>query len=345
MPIVEVGAEWCFFAVSLGTGMLVKFRRLGGVVLDNQFESAVATVSADFYIDLVTALWLGFTGACIGSFLNVVAYRLPLGMSVVWKPSHCPKCGHPIRARDNVPVLGWLILRGKCRDCGAAIAPRYAIVEAILACVFFVLAYVELFRGGENLPGGPITGFTGAMDLVWNPSWAVIGVYAYHCLAVTILLAIALIDRDGHRAPWRLIACGIVAGLLPPFLAKYLWQDSLVLNPFWFPQPASINSYLIEVLVQIVIAVAWARIIAVPARLESNRVFNLAVALSIAGLFLGVSGIYRVVFFAMFLFVHAIIALTSTKKDQGTRPPTDAVWLALVVLLIAWPMIASEMDL
>ena len=324
--------------------MLVQLNRAEGDVLDNQLESAIATVSTDFYIDLVTALWLGFTGACIGSFLNVVAYRLPLGMSVVWKPSHCPMCGHPIRARDNVPVLGWLLLGGKCRDCGAPIASRYAIVEAILCIFFFVLAYVELFRGGENLPGGPITGFTGAMNLVWNPNWPVISVYLYHCLAVTILLAIALVDRDGHRAPWRLIACGIIAGLVPPFLAEFVWQDSLLLNPFLFPQPANIESYLLQVAVQVLLAVVWSKIIAVPARLAPSRVFNLAAALSIAGLFLGVSGTYRVIFFAAFLFVHAIITLTSTKKDQRTCPPTDAVWLALVFVLIAWQYFYVALD-
>jgi leader peptidase (prepilin peptidase)/N-methyltransferase len=75
-------------------------------------------------LDLVTALWLGLVGACVGSFLNVVAYRMPRGMSVVWKPSHCPRCGHAIRARDNVPVLGWLLLGGRCRDCREPISPR-----------------------------------------------------------------------------------------------------------------------------------------------------------------------------------------------------------------------------
>jgi prepilin signal peptidase PulO-like enzyme (type II secretory pathway) len=301
-------------------------------------------LSADFYIDLVTALWLGFTGACIGSFLNVVAYRLPLGMSVVWKPSHCPKCGHPIRARDNIPILGWIMLGGKCRDCGAPIAPRYAIVEAILGSVFFVLAYVELFRGGENLPGGPVAGFTGASDLVWNPDWAVIGVYLYHCFAVTILLAIALVDRDGHRAPWKLIACGIVAGLAPPFLAEFVWQDSLLLNPFLFPQPANIGNYLLQVVAQVLFAIVWSKIIAIPARMLPNRVFNLATALSIAGLSLGVSQNYRLVFFVVFLFVLAIRVLTKAKDNQATRPPTDAVWLALVILLIVWQFFSFSLD-
>ena len=87
-------------------------------------------------LDFVTALWLGFIGACIGSFLNVVAYRMPLGLSVVWKPSHCPKCGHDIRPRDNLPVLGWILLRGRCRDCGEPIAePRLNAIPWTRVCI------------------------------------------------------------------------------------------------------------------------------------------------------------------------------------------------------------------
>ncbi len=153
-------------------------------------------MTANFAIDLVTALWLGFVGACIGSFLNVVAYRMPRGISIVWKPSHCPQCGHPIRARDNVPVLSWLVLRGRCRDCGEPISPRYAIVEAVMGATFFVLAYVELFSGGANLPGGPLTELTGAASVVWNPQWEIIGAYASHCLLFSLLTA----DSSGDIA-------------------------------------------------------------------------------------------------------------------------------------------------
>lgn len=168
-------------------------------------------MSAEFAIDLLTALWLGFIGACIGSFLNVVAYRLPRGMSVVWKPSHCPHCSHPIRARDNVPVLGWLLLSGKCRDCGGPISPRYAIVEAVMGAAFFVLAYVELFSGGANLPGGPITELFGAVEIVWNPQWEVIGVYLSHCLLLSLLMCVVLCNRDGEALPKSLVVFGFVA--------------------------------------------------------------------------------------------------------------------------------------
>lgn len=86
-------------------------------------------------------------GALIGSFLNVVIYRLPAGESLVSPGSHCPSCGAAVRARDNVPVLSWLLLRGRCRDCGAAISPRYPAVEALTAAAF---AAVVATRGFDN---------------------------------------------------------------------------------------------------------------------------------------------------------------------------------------------------
>ncbi len=198
--------------------MPVKFIRIGCDVTDKGLNAG-GTVSADFYIDLVTALWLGFLGACIGSFLNVVAYRLPQGMSVVWKPSHCPKCNHPIRARDNVPVLGWLWLRGKCRDCGAPIAPRYAIVEAIMGLVFFVLAYAELFRGGASLFGGTLTNLRGAMDIVWNPQWLVIGQYAYHGLLASFFMTLVLLRLDKNISVKQFLCWSAVILFLWPWPA------------------------------------------------------------------------------------------------------------------------------
>lgn len=176
-------------------------------------------VNTDFTIDLITALWLGFMGACVGSFLNVVAYRVPLGMSVVWKPSHCPHCNHPIRARDNVPVLGWLMLRGRCRDCGAPISPRYAIVEAIMGIVFFLLAYLELFRGGATLFGEPLTDLRGAMDIVWMPKWRVIGQYVYHALLASILMTLILLHLDGNITRGKLMIWSVVLLTLYPLPA------------------------------------------------------------------------------------------------------------------------------
>jgi leader peptidase (prepilin peptidase)/N-methyltransferase len=79
-------------------------------------------------------------GLAIGSFLNVVIWRVPRGQSVASPPSACPACNHEIRPRDNVPVVSWLLLRGKCRDCGEPISARYPLVEALTSVMFVIMA-------------------------------------------------------------------------------------------------------------------------------------------------------------------------------------------------------------
>ena len=91
----------------------------------------------------MTALLAGLCavlGLLVGSFLNVVVWRVPRGESVVSPPSACTACAAPVRPRDNVPVVGWLLLRGRCRDCAAPVAARYPLVEAGTAVLFAVLA-------------------------------------------------------------------------------------------------------------------------------------------------------------------------------------------------------------
>ncbi|HTW42486.1 MAG TPA: prepilin peptidase [Solirubrobacteraceae bacterium] len=85
----------------------------------------------------------GVLGAVFGSFLNVVAYRLPRHESIVKPASHCTRCGTPVKPYDNIPILSWLLLRGHCRSCGAPISPRYPLVEALTAalCVGVVLVH------------------------------------------------------------------------------------------------------------------------------------------------------------------------------------------------------------
>lgn len=77
-------------------------------------------------------------GLCVGSFLNVVIYRLPNGMSIVKPPSHCPKCGHKLKWYDNIPVLSYIILGGRCRECGEHISFRYTIVELLNAALWIL---------------------------------------------------------------------------------------------------------------------------------------------------------------------------------------------------------------
>ncbi len=115
----------------------------------------------------------GLLGLAVGSFLNVVVWRVPRGESVVSPPSACPKCGTAIRNRDNIPVLGWLLLKGKCRDCSEPISSRYPLVEAGTAALFVVMA--ARFGVDPVLP-------------------------AYLYLAA-VGIALALIDLDVQRLP------------------------------------------------------------------------------------------------------------------------------------------------
>jgi leader peptidase (prepilin peptidase) / N-methyltransferase len=87
----------------------------------------------------VTLTSLAVLGLLVGSFLNVVIHRVPRGLSLVRPGSACPACSHPIRAFDNVPVVSWLVLRGRCRDCHQPISPRYPAVELITAALFVLV--------------------------------------------------------------------------------------------------------------------------------------------------------------------------------------------------------------
>ncbi|MEI2717747.1 MAG: prepilin peptidase [Candidatus Nanopelagicales bacterium] len=92
-------------------------------------------------------------GLVIGSFLNVVIWRVPRGESIVTPGSGCPSCGHEIRAYDNIPLLSWLILRGRCRDCGEPISPRYPIVELTTGLLFVLMTWnFGLNLGTARLP-------------------------------------------------------------------------------------------------------------------------------------------------------------------------------------------------
>ena len=97
-------------------------------------------------------VWLGAFawGAAWGSFFNVAIYRWPRGMSVVRPPSHCPGCGAPIRAWNNVPIFGWLFLRGKASCCGSTISPRYPLVELLTAVLAVAIAELWIVRAAPG---------------------------------------------------------------------------------------------------------------------------------------------------------------------------------------------------
>jgi leader peptidase (prepilin peptidase) / N-methyltransferase len=158
----------------------------------------------------IVAAWFVFLGGAVGSFLNVVVYRLPAGMSIVLPGSHCPRCRHAIRPYDNVPVLAWFWLRGRCRDCREPISFRYPLVEAATAGMFLLLLVVEVFHNGHNLPV--------RAPLAPQPPANFRSICAIHLGLLCTLLAAALISFDGKRPPRSLFRPMLLAGLVaPPF--------------------------------------------------------------------------------------------------------------------------------
>jgi leader peptidase (prepilin peptidase)/N-methyltransferase len=167
---------------------------------------------------VATHLYFFALGATIGSFLNVVVYRMPRGLGIVRPGSRCPRCLTSIRGRDNVPVLSWLWLRGRCRACGCPISPRYLLVELGTGLVFWGLLMVEVVSGGRNLPLRQPAFHRGVVWTVWSLDWGLLGIYAYHCLLVCLLVCLGLIRWDRMQAPRRLLAIGLAAGLALPLV-------------------------------------------------------------------------------------------------------------------------------
>jgi leader peptidase (prepilin peptidase)/N-methyltransferase len=289
-------------------------------------------------LDFVTAIWLGFIGACIGSFLNVVAYRMPRGMSVVWKPSHCPQCGHAIRPRDNVPVLGWLLLRGRCRDCGEPISPRYAIVEAVMAAAFFALAYAELFSGGANLPGGPFVEAASYWETVWNPDWVVIRLFAYHALLLSVLMATALIDQDRERVPWSLPIVAIVIAAVCSWQWRHLYVERT---------PGLLRVAELKAPVDALVGLAWGAspwIIAIGAAgLRGKKelppsLTALAWASGVVGAYLGVRPAVRI---AVLWIVAYLISRLLTVPAGKRVTPLASLWFAVFTHIVLWKQLAA----
>lgn len=141
-------------------------------------------------------------GACVGSFLNVCIHRIPRDRSIVRPQSHCPKCQTPIAWHDNIPILSYLLLRGKCRNCHAGISPRYAAVEALTAFLFLALW----------------------LEYGWSPLTPV-----YMLVAGGLILA-TFVDMEHMIIPDRVSIGGMLAGLVFSGLFPALHGETHVLS-------------------------------------------------------------------------------------------------------------------
>jgi leader peptidase (prepilin peptidase) / N-methyltransferase len=138
-------------------------------------------------------------GTVVGSFLNVCIYRIPWEKSVIWPGSRCLRCWTPIAARDNIPILSWLALRGECRNCGSRISARYPLVELLVGLLFLGLYYVDVLSAPRD-------------------AWRQIPVHAlstlaYHAIFAALLVAATFIDYDLFIIPDQITVTGMLLGL------------------------------------------------------------------------------------------------------------------------------------
>jgi leader peptidase (prepilin peptidase) / N-methyltransferase len=145
-------------------------------------------------------VFAGLFGAIIGSFLNVVIYRVPLGQSIVSPPSRCRKCGYSLQWFDNIPIVSWLLLRGRCRKCGVSVSWHYPAVELITAVLFVLVVWLT--------PPGPVV--------------------LARLLLVCILIALFGIDLEHQILPNSITLPGIVIGFVFSLFGPPGWKDSLI---------------------------------------------------------------------------------------------------------------------
>jgi leader peptidase (prepilin peptidase)/N-methyltransferase len=157
------------------------------------------------------ALVLALFGLLVGSFTNVVIYRVPAGGSIIKPPSACPKCHAPVRPRDNIPVVSWLVLRGRCRDCKAPISPRYPLIEALVAAIFAGIGWrfgISWTGAGEAVLAAGLVAL-GFIDLdhMLLPKRVV---YVTLALVGAVLLAGSV---DGSH--WHQLLLAVISGVVP----------------------------------------------------------------------------------------------------------------------------------
>ena len=197
----------------------------------------------EIYMLALKLTWLAFVfafGACIGSLINVLAYRMPRGIGVVTPPSSCPKCGTRLSWRDNLPIIGWLMLRGRCRYCSDRISPEYPLVEAFVATLFaaffalWFLAPDDLIRVGMD---------RGAIKPDWLQGVArmdqTVPFFVMILLLVGALTAMTIIDAKTCTIPLALTWVPAALGLLT-HLGTALYVQFFAGGRLWARAPGHI---------------------------------------------------------------------------------------------------------
>lgn len=319
----------------------------------------------------ITLSFLFVLGAALGSFLNVCIYRMPQHETlweqlrgISWPASHCPSCKQPILRSDNVPIFGWLRLRGRCRFCRMRISPRYPLIEFLNGALFVAMYFVEIphdYRRG--LLDSTLYAANGPRIVnVWSTAAWLHWRYFYHMVLLQSLLVATFIDLDTMTIPDGATVPAMLVGLIggfalgqvflvpvwfqsPPEL--YIWKANLpawlqplmsgdripawiTAHPHWHGLAVSAAGLLVGG------GVVWAvRIIGKWVLKREAMGFGDVTLMAAVGSFVGWQPVLVIFFVAPFCAIFVAVAALFTRKAQEI-PYGPYLSIATVVVLVFW---------
>jgi leader peptidase (prepilin peptidase)/N-methyltransferase len=276
-------------------------------------------------------------GTIVGSFLNVCILRLPWCKSVFWPGSHCPSCEKPIAWHDNIPIVSWVLLGGKCRNCRTGISPRYAVVELLTGVLFALLYWMEVEPHNQYVLGGPSPT---AANLHWR--------YAYHLVLLSAMIVATFIDLDYQVIPDSVTVPGMIVGLtlgfaigqvhlIPAWIVPVPFTPAQLYIPPWFGSHLHWHGLIASGLGFVVGGgIVWlVRIIGGAVLGKEAMGFGDVTLMAMIGSFIGWQPALMVFFIAPFVgMVVAIVQWLS--RGDNLIPYGPYLSLATVWMLLAW---------
>ncbi|MDR2441801.1 MAG: prepilin peptidase [Planctomycetaceae bacterium] len=270
-------------------------------------------IDSDPVIIFGSLIWLTLFGMCIGSFLNVVIYRLPRGKSLSDPPSHCPRCNHLIRWYDNVPVFGWLMLCGKCRDCKEPISIRYPVIEALCGCIFGIISLLIIYRNED----------ISIIQMIYF-------VLTFSGLVVTFLAA-GFIEQEGKPVPWRLfIPVAVPAPIMPYFIQHFL-HNPLFVDIIIYSKKGD-EFIVLGTLIFCIILCFLLAVLFSEKSFNNPNIISRMISGTLIGLYLGFLGVLVLLLSALLFFLVRKTWLSSMGTDQKVLSFT--IFLGIILMLI-----------
>ena len=278
-----------------------------------------------------------YLGACLGSFLNVVAASIPNGQAIAWRNSQCVKCNAPISRFDNLPIFSYINLGGKCRNCRSPIPLRYLLVEFAAAFIFGSLFLYELVSGGDNVPGLSCR-HEGILWIILYPKWPVIAIYFLHAFFMCFLLVLALMESAKQPVNRKFLIMANLAFFIPMML--YLPTQPVPLFENAPPLVLSLAPWL-EQLIKLSVGIVLGGLIGAALNklmLRQPLPFFTA-AFLITGMVLGWQALVQVTL--LFGLIYGLLGLFSGTRSFLTRNPTMVLFGIILIHHPFWKLLVS----